>query len=329
MSRRVPRPRRTGAQTHEPPNMRASPGVSVVIPTHNRAGLIMAAVESALAQCWQPLEVIVVDDGSTDDTGARLRAISAQDSRVRSIRRDVQGGVSAARNDGIREARFPYVALLDSDDRFAPEKLATQMPSLLAHPLGPVAFTGYGLVSNGHETEVLLDGWSSEPQAALDRLLAGCCVGASTLVAPRTTLLHAGLFRTTLACCEDHDLWLRLAVLGYPFLYERRVLTRLGPQSTGLSANEGRVAHFSEVVINDLLGRPDLPIEVARRRALYRARWALSSAGRYISVGDGKASLRALARAARARPLSIRPGWLRLAFRAVRISHAGVTRSLT
>lgn len=107
-----------------------SPAVSVVIPTYNRAAIVTDAIDSALACARPGDEVLVVDDGSTDDTGARVRAYGAP---VRLVAGD-HAGPGAARNRGVREARNPLVAFLDSDDVFMPDKLELQRAVLAARP---------------------------------------------------------------------------------------------------------------------------------------------------------------------------------------------------
>ena len=288
-------------------------GVSVVIPTFNRADLVVEAVASALAQAWEPLEVIVVDDASSDDTVARLELIGATDPRLRVIALAQNGGESAARNQGVLAANHAYVALLDSDNRFMPTKLVRQMPSLLSGPPGAVSFTAYLLARGDSEDSVVLERWSPTRPATLEALLTGCCVNTSTFVAPREILIGEGRFRPELRCCEDHDLWLRLAVLEHPFLYVNEPLTWYRSHVGSLSADQRRVAAASEQVISEFFDRGDVPAEFQRRRSRYAARWALNAAVGYAAAGDGRSALTALARAVRFRPLSARPGWLWLA----------------
>ncbi len=109
------------------------PLVSVVIPTYNRASLVTKAVGSALAQTYASIEVVVVDDGSTDDTRERLARDFAGDGRVRYLHKQ-NGGPAGARNAGFAEARGAYVALLDSDDSWHPWKLAAQVRCMERHP---------------------------------------------------------------------------------------------------------------------------------------------------------------------------------------------------
>ena len=102
--------------------------VSVIIPTHNRSGLLSLTLRSVLWQRDVDVEVVVIDDGSTDDTAAMVGGV--QDPRVRLLRHEVAQGVSAARNHGIAEARGRWVAFLDDDDLWAPDKLALQLEAL-------------------------------------------------------------------------------------------------------------------------------------------------------------------------------------------------------
>lgn len=113
------------------------PKVSVVIPTYNRGYIVREAIESVLAQTFGDFEVIVVDDGSADDTAEKIAAI--RDSRVRYIRQS-NAGVSAARNRGVAEARGEIISFLDSDDLWKPEKLTHEVRFLEEHPEVPAVF---------------------------------------------------------------------------------------------------------------------------------------------------------------------------------------------
>lgn len=113
--------------------MPQSPLVSVILPTYNRARFVGEAIESALGQTYPHLEVICIDDGSRDDTPAIVSAIAERDPRVRSVRQP-NGGVSSARNHGLRLAQGDWIAFLDSDDIWQPWKLEVQMSVLAARP---------------------------------------------------------------------------------------------------------------------------------------------------------------------------------------------------
>ena len=145
--------------------MSAIPRVSVIIPSFNRAHCIAGSVESVLAQTFQDLEVIVVDDGSTDDTQEVLARFG---NRVRVIRQE-NGGVSAARNAGIRAARADWIAFQDSDDTWRPEKLQTQIDCLQKYQ-GQICFTR-SVTDTGELLNLLAD-WAPD-EADRHRILAG------------------------------------------------------------------------------------------------------------------------------------------------------------
>jgi glycosyltransferase involved in cell wall biosynthesis len=294
------------------------PGVSVVIPTYNRADLVEAAARSVLAQAWAPLEVVIVDDASSDCTSEQVARLAATDNRVRLVMLEDNRGASAARNRGVEEAVHPFVAFLDSDNTFLPEKLIRQMPGLINAPAGAVSFTAYTEAGERGGRPVSLPNWSPTPAAAISRLMLGCCINTSTFVAPRDVLLADGRFRTDLVCCEDHDLWLRLAAAGHSFVYCPEPLTRYRVHAGSLSADQVCVAESSERVIGEFLRRSDVPSAVRANRRMYQSRWALNTAAVYTAAGDGRKALGALGRGARLRPLAVRPGWGVLALRAAR-----------
>lgn len=292
------------------------PGVSVVIPTRNRADSTVAAVRSALAQEWDALEVIVVNDASTDETAERVRELAASDPRVRLVTLEWNQGPSAARNRGVETATLPFVAFLDSDNTFVADKLRRQMPELIGAPAGSVSFSAYTIEGDGDRRSVSHESWSPVREAVIEQLMIGCCVNTSTLIAPRDVILMEGGFRTDLVCCEDHDLWLRLAAAGHGFIYCPEQLTHYRLHPGSLSADRIRVAESSERVIGDFLERDDLPGTVQARRRWYRAQWALNSAEAYLASGERRATLYALWRAACGEPKAVRPGWLVLAAKA-------------
>jgi len=129
------------------------PTVSVVIPVYSRAGTIMRALRSVMCQSFNNLEIVVVDDGSTDETVAIVEA--AHISNLTLIRHSWNQGAAAARNTGIRAARGRYVAFLDSDDVWAPEKLSRQLSKLEHMPADIMACTsGYCLHRHGASVSV-------------------------------------------------------------------------------------------------------------------------------------------------------------------------------
>jgi glycosyltransferase involved in cell wall biosynthesis len=187
--------------------------ISVVIPTHNRSSLLAQTLRTALWQRDVHLEVIVVDDGSTDDTAERVRAIG--DPRVRLLRHDVPLGVSIARNHGIKQGRGAWIAFLDDDDLWAPSKLSFQMRA--ARETGrPWVYVGS--IGINDRDEIIGGKPPPRPEQLVERLprwniMPGGCSG---VVVSRTALDSAGQFLATLTNLADWDLWLRLARTAPP-----------------------------------------------------------------------------------------------------------------
>lgn len=180
--------------------------VSVIIPTFDRARLVTRAVESVLFQTMPDYEIIVVDDGSTDSTSSALRPFSAH---VMVITHPHQMGVSAARNTGVRSTTSPFVAFLDSDDYWLPEKLAKQISFLLKNPEAMACQTQEkwirkGLPVNPKKKHLKPSGHIFSQSLKL------CLVSPSAVMLRRSLLEEVGLFDETFPCCEDYDLWLRV-----------------------------------------------------------------------------------------------------------------------
>ena len=187
--------------------------VSVVVPTRNRSRLLAISLRSVLRQRGVNLEVIVVDEGSTDDTPAVVAAFC--DARVRVIRHDVPRGVSTARNAGAADARGEWVAFLDDDDLWAPDKLAHQLNAALIAGrewayTGSVSIVDGGRIVHGQPPPA-----PEEVTAALPRYNA-IPGGGSNVVVRRETLRRVGPFDTRLRNTEDWEMWIRLAQAGHP-----------------------------------------------------------------------------------------------------------------
>ena len=190
------------------------PLVSVVLPTYNRACLIGRSLRSALAQTLTDLELIVVDDGSTDDTPALLGEVS--DARVRVFRLDENRGASRARNAGIERSRGDWVAFLDSDDEWEPAKLDRQLGRARADPSAGLVYCGYERRDQVTEHRAT-PRWPLHEGDVLDHLLAGWRFPTALAMVRRAALLEVGGFSADLDCYEDYDLWLRLAAARHRF----------------------------------------------------------------------------------------------------------------
>jgi len=180
---------------------------SVIIPAYNRRGTLCRALASVLAQTDPPHEVIVVDDASSDDTAAAVATFA--DRRIRVIRHERRLGAAAARNTGARAARGRWIAFLDSDDEWMPQKLAQQLTVVeAASPHAHASVTGYVIVDTRNRNEAA---FQPPPAITIDDLAFGCAYSpGSTLVVTSDTFAAVGEFDTTLARLEDWDWLIRL-----------------------------------------------------------------------------------------------------------------------
>jgi glycosyltransferase involved in cell wall biosynthesis len=187
--------------------------VSVVVPTRNRSGLLAVTLRSVLRQRDVDLEVIVVDEASTDDTPDVLAGLG--DRRVRIVRHEVPHGVSTARNRGAADARGEWVTFIDDDDLWAPDKLARQVQAAQAANRD-WSYVGSVNITDGFQIAHGLPPLPPEAVvAALPRYNA-IPGGGSNVVVRRDTLLCAGPFDTRLRNTEDWEMWIRLAKTGPP-----------------------------------------------------------------------------------------------------------------
>ena len=190
--------------------------VSVVIPTFNRSELTVRAVQSVLSQRHKADQIIIVDDGSTDDTLKKLSPFH----EVAEIVTQPNRGVSAARNRGISLAKYEWIALLDSDDCWHPEKLAKQIAFHEAHPDLLWSHTLEEWIRNGKRVSQKKRHRKPEGHIFYESL-PFCKIAPSAVMIHRDILGNVGMFDENLPVCEDYDLWLRIAK-HYPvgLLYE-------------------------------------------------------------------------------------------------------------
>lgn len=214
--------------------------ISVVIPAYNAEPFLKAAIESVLRQSVPPLEVLVVDDGSTDGTASLARSIEG----VRYVHQENRG-VSAARNRGIAEASGRFIALLDADDAWREDKLAVQMARLRDGAFAYSARTE----TDAHLRPILLVESDRTVPVLEGLLFYGNVVGTpSSVIAPREALLEAGGFDLKLSMCADWDMWIRLALtLDAVYSPEPLLLYRVHEQS--MSFNLSRYESDSDYMM--------------------------------------------------------------------------------
>jgi glycosyltransferase involved in cell wall biosynthesis len=222
--------------------MTPPPAISVILPTHNRAGLLPRALESVLAQkCDEALEVIVVDDGSSDGTAAYLAAVA--DPRLNLLRNENALGAAAARNRGLAAVRAPVTAFLDDDDELLPGFLAATLAAHREKPAPDLCWTGvlYALPDGREEVE-RWERWAGSRRFVIR--LAGCC-GISF----RTEALRGlGGFDPAFAISEDTDLFMRLVEAGGSWRCLPEPLIKVHAQSdASLSRSAGAPRHIDHL----------------------------------------------------------------------------------
>lgn len=203
----------------------ASNKVSVVIPTYNRSSFVLDAIRSVTDQQYEPLEILVIDDGSTDDTKEKLAHLNAQDV-IRYIYQHNQGR-SAARNKGISLATGDFIAFLDSDDLFEPGKLAKQVEFFANHPQVGLVHGGYVKFDEsgkdlGYRNTSWFSGWIYPKMLLVWYTL----LATPTVMVRKAALEEVGGFDESFVIAEDLDLWRRIA-RKYSFGYINQSLARI------------------------------------------------------------------------------------------------------
>src|SRR5262245_6180099 len=266
------------------------PLVSVIIPTFNRARLLHRTLESVLKQSSENLEVIVVDDGSTEAVAA------SADPRVRVLRNPKPTGVSAARNRGIAAARGEWIAFCDDDDLWAPNKLQEQ---LTAAGRAGANWAYAGDVNVDDQLRVLSGGPPPDPEAVMALLprFNPLASGGSNVVVRSNILAEVGTFDPTLRRTEDWDLWIRIASKGPPACVRQPLIA--------YRFHRGNVVWDPREMVDEaraLAARYGYPVDVAAMQR--RAAWAALRAGRrliavrHYTLAVAHGDLRSIGRAA-------------------------------
>lgn len=258
-----------------------SPRVSVIVPAYNAADHIGEALESVIAQTAADWEVVVCDDGSTDDTAA---IASGFGDRVRVVRNDRNEGLAAARNHAISESRGRLLALLDADDAWLPNYLERQLQLLDADPepdtVGIVSCNAYLRDASGMLPGTYADRFGYAENVGIEQLLDISPIFISAVI-PRAALEKVGLFATDLRSCEDLDAWIRLLEQDYRVISTREPLVtyRLSPGQ--LSAQPVKMAQARQAVYRRAIERGRLSAAQKRlaERAIRRERAIEAAAG--------------------------------------------------
>jgi len=230
--------------------------ISLIIPSHNRSNYLQRALQSVYAQTFSAFEVIVVDDGSTDDTAEMLRSEFPQVTYIY----QKNSGVSSARNTGIKHSSSEWLAFLDSDDTWLENKLEKQISALEQATDIKVCHTEEIWIRNGVRVNAMnkhkkSGGWIFE------QCLPLCAMSPSSIMIHRSIFNNIGYFDESLVACEDYDLWLRITC-QYPVLFiEQPLINKYGGHEDQLSHQHWGMDRFRIYALDKLLKQANLSNE--------------------------------------------------------------------
>lgn len=226
--------------------------VSVILPTFNRAYVLKRAIDSVFNQTYKDFEFIIVDDGSTDDTQELLKNYPT----IKIITTKNQG-VSAARNQAIKSARGEWVAFIDSDDEWLPEKLEKQIEYAKNHPHIQIIHGEEIWIRNG----VRVNPKTKHQKGGGDQFLPSlhlCAISPSVVMLKKSLLLDNGMFREDYPCCEDYDLWLKITAEHEVGFIDDFLVNKYGGHEDQLSAKFKAMDYWRVVSLDWVLKNKEL-----------------------------------------------------------------------
>jgi len=221
--------------------------VSVVLPTYNRYTFLKRALVSVFVQTYKPSEVIVIDDGSTDNT-SQIK----QDFPAIKYFYQKNKGVSSARNLGIKKASYEWIAFLDSDDEWHKDKLKEQVAFHKQNPDILMSYTDEKWIRDTKEVKIpkKFKKYSGE---VFNKCLSHCIIAPSASLIHKDLFFKIGLFDESLEVCEDYDLWLRIA-LEHPIgLVDKKLITKYAGHNDQLSFKHWGMDRFRVIALEKLL----------------------------------------------------------------------------
>lgn len=223
------------------------PKISVIIPTYNRAHLIPRAIKSVLNQTYQDIEIIIVDDNSTDNTEEIVK--NFKDIRLKYIRHNINKGASAARNTGIKASKGEYIAFQDSDDEWFPDKLEQQIKVFADGDLKVgVVYSGFYRIEADKKTYLPSDFYVQKEVNIHNELLKGNFVGTPTVLMKKECFENKRYFDENLPALEDWELWIELSKY-YIFKYIKKPLLYSYSTPNSINLNENNMLKAHEIIL--------------------------------------------------------------------------------
>jgi glycosyltransferase involved in cell wall biosynthesis len=263
----------------QPVPSNSMPKVSVIIPSYKTADLIAACLDSVFAQTYLDFEAIVINDGSPD-TSELEKVLEPYIDRIVYLEQENKRA-AGARNNGIRQARGEFIALLDSDDTWMPDHLSSQMRLFADDPSLDLVYSNGLLLGDPAQECEFMEKCPSTGEATFEALIVERCqIPISTVVARKRTLMDAGCFDESLPRCDDYDMWVRAAFHGAKIGYTRKVQARMFVGRPGsLSQSNARMIEGYWNILEKF--KRTLPLEnasrvvVEKRAAQIKARYLL------------------------------------------------------
>lgn len=243
----------------------SAPRISVIIPSFNCAGTLADAIDSVLAQTVKDIEVIVVDDGSTDDTPELLGLYLK---RIRIISQ-ANRGLPAARNAGIRAAKAPLIALLDADDTWRPTKLERQLPYFADVAVG-IVYSDFSVrYADGHsKCSYLADRQVASGGLSFNQYIQSRILFPSTMVLRLKAMEECGLFDEEMLACEDIELFARMLLRTKAVMVNEALMHRF-EGAENITANHDKLSRYTILALQKILAKEQsLPAD--SRRVIHR-----------------------------------------------------------
>jgi len=233
------------------------PDISVIIPTYNRAHILPRALDSVLAQTQLPIEIIVVNDGSTDGTKSVLSNYPGL-----KIMDQQHSGVSAARNIGLEHTNGEWIAFLDSDDEWLPEKLEQQWAAI-CNDDKLICHTEEIWIRNGQRVNPMKK-HQKFGEYIYEKCLPLCVISPSSVMIHRSVFHDVGLFDETLEVCEDYDLWLRICAKYSVLFIDEPLMVKYGGHEDQLSRKHWGMDRFRVKALEKMLDSEELKEDLRR-----------------------------------------------------------------
>ncbi len=257
--------------------------ISVIIPTYNRYEVLKRALNSVFAQTYKANEVIVIDDGSSDETSQIINDFP----NIRYLYQK-NSGVSSARNLGIKKATSKWIAFLDSDDEWHPDKLQEHLDFHKQHPEIQMSYTDENWIRDGVAVKVPKK-FRKFGGKIFNECLSHC------IIAPSATLIHkdliekVGNFDESLEVCEDYDLWLRVAIENKIGLIDKKLITKYGGDKDQLSIKHWGMDRFRVIALEKVLKNSShSKYELILKTLIQKYRLLLQGAIKYDRISQVK-----------------------------------------